>query len=230
MKKSQLNPWKREHEALVEEIMQNYSEDGRILWTRAFEEHPEWKAELTSTRSMGAVFAKGNALRRAAEAASNRVYHPSKKAKGGRRDAWPADLQKIIESIVYNYSPNGVIEYQVAFAEHPEWEQTLLAKKSKSAIYSMGAKILKNSRKRGQKNGHVALENVAVDTEQKPEKPRWEINACPNCALDVKTMNDAYAAKGIAAPPHCPNCTFPLGIARTAIRLAQKHTGLNSAL
>lgn len=163
---------------------------------------------------------------------------------------WSSDEVQIVEQIMSNYGANGTIHWTHAFNEHPEWKDTLTSNgRSLGAIFAKGNELRnkgnrlakytaadpkkkgkgKGKGKGGKKNRleqQIEVDAALVDPDVPPvtaEKPKWEVNACPNCTLNVKIMNDAYAKHGIAAPPHCPVCTFPLKIARNVINIALRH-------
>jgi hypothetical protein len=222
MKTAAINAWSSDEEALIGQIMHTYRDGKRIRWTQAFEDHPDWKDQLTSSRTLGAIFAKGNQLKAKGNLNSNRAA-TAKPQRASKRPTWSDEQQAAIIGVVANYT-NGtgkarMTDYSTAFAEHPEWQDALKGK-SPSAIYSMGQKIAQDRKKQ---NGKPEVVNHVDTAEPTAAKATWAVNGCPNCLLPLKPMNAEYAKIGYPALPHCPNCTFPLGIVRSAIRLANKH-------
>lgn len=221
-----LTPWSDEHEGIIRDIVKNYSEGGIVRWTRAFNDHPEWKEDLTKNRSLAAVLVKGCEQRKKME--GGRIKQSAKPVvapkKGGKRASWSPQQMVAIQGVIDNYTTgkgkHRVIDYAGAFAEHNDWRM-ILSGKSASAIYSMGQKVA-NGKKTKVVNMLDTADPIKAVIVKAPVKPLFAVNGCPNCLLPLKPMNDSYAAAGIDPLPFCPRCTCPLGVVRTAMRVLDK--------
>jgi hypothetical protein len=225
--------WTKEQDHLVSEIIANYTEDGRVRWAKAFNEHPEWAKELTTNRTRAAVMTHGFELMRDAnrlKKAAKPKAAPARKEKGNWSE-WSDEQNRVLDEIITKYrvgkGEGQKLDYAKAFAENPAWRETFQGK-SMNAIYTKGQKMLRSPKPKGEPQ--ISLDVALVDKEPVAGKPRWEVNGCPNCMLPLKPMNAEYAKIGYPELPHCPNCTFPLGIVRTAIRVANKHHQRNGTV
>jgi predicted RNA-binding Zn-ribbon protein involved in translation (DUF1610 family) len=55
---------------------------------------------------------------------------------------------------------------------------------------------------------------------------QFAVNGCPNCFFPVGLMYEDLAARKIATPPYCPNCTCPLMPVQTALNLTSRQPSL----
>jgi Zn finger protein HypA/HybF involved in hydrogenase expression len=72
-------------------------------------------------------------------------------------------------------------------------------------------------------------EEVIVTEEATVHGRKFAVNGCPNCFFPVGLMHDDLAARKIAQPPYCPNCTCPLTPVQTALNLTLRQPNLACA-
>jgi hypothetical protein len=83
--------------------------------------------------------------------------------------------------------------------------------------------------------GGVALKRttrvreVTVTEEANVQSKKFAVNGCPNCFFPVGLMHADLAARKIAQPPYCPNCTCPLTPVQTALNLTFRQPNLAHA-
>jgi hypothetical protein len=58
---------------------------------------------------------------------------------------------------------------------------------------------------------------------------QFALNGCPNCFFPIGLMHEDLAARKIACPPYCPNCTCPVVPVRTALNLVARQPSLAHA-
>jgi hypothetical protein len=222
-----LSPWSDEHEGIIRDIIKMYSEGGIVRWTRAFNEHPEWKEDLTKHRSLAAVLVKGCEQRKKMEGGRIKSSTAQKSPKK-KRVAWTPQQMMAIQGVINNYTTgkgkHRVIDYAGAFADHRDWRDAL-SQKSASAIYSMGQKVASGSVKTKLVNLIDSAESIPANVKT-ASKPMFAVNGCPNCLLSLKPLNEAYPEP----LPFCPRCTCPLGVVRTAMRVLDKVTHRNGTV
>lgn len=72
-------------------------------------------------------------------------------------------------------------------------------------------------------------EDVTVTEEAIIQAKKFAVNGCPNCFFPVGLMHADLAARKIAQPPYCPNCTCPLTPVQTALNLTIRQPNLAHA-
>lgn len=81
--------------------------------------------------------------------------------------------------------------------------------------------------------GSVALKRttreITVTEEATIQTKHFAVNGCPNCFFPVGLMHADLAARKIAQPPYCPNCTCPLTPVQTALNLTSRQPNLAHA-
>jgi Zn finger protein HypA/HybF involved in hydrogenase expression len=70
---------------------------------------------------------------------------------------------------------------------------------------------------------------VTVTEEATIQTKKFAVNGCPNCFFPVGLMYEDLAARKIAQPPYCPNCTCPLTPVQTALNLTLRQPNLAHA-
>lgn len=73
-------------------------------------------------------------------------------------------------------------------------------------------------------------QEITVTEEAKVPVRQFSVNGCPNCFFPIGLMHEDLAARKIALPPYCPNCTCPIQPIKTALNLTSRQPSLALAL
>lgn len=226
-RKTDVDP--EERKAVLEKVLENYTRKGKVKFSEAFKDHPEWAEQIgwnNPTLKQRAYAQMGNLRESAGGRRKGRIY-------------WTQEQANLVRAIAKDpmfKSTKGGVKWASAMLIHPEWAEALNYPKGggKGRFQAFVVRVLRDPNWRGHKPKDTIPEPIL--TEPAPAAPTngngqarpgvivlhakdmVEINGTTYRVAEIAQKLEDYTAK------LCPECGFNLQWLHNAYNIARRHS------
>lgn len=216
--------------AVLEKVLENYTRKGKVKFSEAFKDHPEWAQEIGWSNPMlkQRAYAQMGNLREKRAGAKGRIY-------------WTQEHANLVRAIAKDPAfkdQDGTVKWANAMLLHPEWADTLNYRQSRGRFQAFVVRVLHDPNWRGHKPKGTAPDLAAPVQLMEPApaaptngngqarpgvivlhaKEMVEINGTTYRVAEIAQKLEDYTAK------LCPECGFNLQWLHNAYNIARRHS------